>query len=302
MNSGENFNANPGSEQDVSHCNVVWTSPSRDVSGTMPVGNGDIGLNVWVEPDGDLLLLLGKTDAWDENSINLKLGRLRIALDPNPFVSGGSFRQELNLVVGEILIEAGSPGNRVSIRIWVDANHPVAQIETDSDSTVVQRVSFETWRDADGTIETQVSDLFHSLSGSDPYPTVVSADVVVENIPDDTIAWFHHNAERSHDEYKINLELQGLSELLSRTTHPLLGRTFGAMVQDAGFARKDAGTLVSKADTQQRLSIYALTEQPATSRTLAIKPPKNGAIRDQSGLRPAPNGARSLVVRFLGPQ
>jgi len=46
----------------------------------MPVGNGDFGLNVWVQPDGDLHLLLGKTDAWDENSINLKLGRLRIAL------------------------------------------------------------------------------------------------------------------------------------------------------------------------------------------------------------------------------
>jgi len=42
---------------------------------------------------GDLHLLLGKTDAWDENSINLKLGRLRIALEPNPFVNGGTFRQ-----------------------------------------------------------------------------------------------------------------------------------------------------------------------------------------------------------------
>jgi len=59
----------------------------------MPVGNGDFGLNVWVQPDGDLRLLLGKTDAWDENSINLKLGRLRIALEPNPFVNGGTFRQ-----------------------------------------------------------------------------------------------------------------------------------------------------------------------------------------------------------------
>ena len=59
----------------------------------MPVGNGDFGLNVWVQPDGDLRLLLGKTDAWDENSVNLKLGRLRIALEPNPFVNGGTFRQ-----------------------------------------------------------------------------------------------------------------------------------------------------------------------------------------------------------------
>ena len=30
--------------------NVVWDSPSKDATGSMPIGNGDIGLNVWVEP------------------------------------------------------------------------------------------------------------------------------------------------------------------------------------------------------------------------------------------------------------
>jgi len=44
---------------------LVWTEPSCDSSGSMPLGNGDIGLNVWVEQDGDLLFYLGKTDAWD---------------------------------------------------------------------------------------------------------------------------------------------------------------------------------------------------------------------------------------------
>lgn len=39
--------------------NVVWNSPSHDTSGTMPLGNGDIGINVWVEEDGDLLFLIG---------------------------------------------------------------------------------------------------------------------------------------------------------------------------------------------------------------------------------------------------
>ena len=55
--------------------NVVWDSPSKDASGSMPLGNGDLAVNVWVEESGDLLLLIAKSDAWDENSINLKLGR-----------------------------------------------------------------------------------------------------------------------------------------------------------------------------------------------------------------------------------
>ncbi len=49
----------------------------------MPIGNGDIGLNVWVEPSGDLVFLIGKTDAWDENMLPcLDLGRVRVKFTP----------------------------------------------------------------------------------------------------------------------------------------------------------------------------------------------------------------------------
>ena len=48
--------------------NVVWTTPSKDSSGSMPIGNGDIGLNVWAEENGDILFYIGKTDAWDEQA------------------------------------------------------------------------------------------------------------------------------------------------------------------------------------------------------------------------------------------
>ncbi len=35
--------------------NVVWDSPSKDASGSMPIGNGDFGANVWVEENGDII-------------------------------------------------------------------------------------------------------------------------------------------------------------------------------------------------------------------------------------------------------
>lgn len=35
---------------------VIWDTPSRVSLGSMPLGNGDIALNVWVEENGDLLL------------------------------------------------------------------------------------------------------------------------------------------------------------------------------------------------------------------------------------------------------
>src|SRR5256885_1708638 len=109
---------------------VRWDSPSRDSSGSMPIGNGDFGANVWVEENSDLLLLLSKTDAWDENSINLKLGRVRVALSPNPFAAeGAQFTQVLSLRAGEIQIIAGARDALTALRIWVDTNHPVLRIE-----------------------------------------------------------------------------------------------------------------------------------------------------------------------------
>ena len=35
-------------------CNVVWDSPSTNSLGSMPLGNGDIGVNVWTEPNHNL--------------------------------------------------------------------------------------------------------------------------------------------------------------------------------------------------------------------------------------------------------
>ena len=54
--------------------NVVWTSPSNDCHGSMPIGNGEIGLNVWVEPNGDLVLLCGRTDSWSEGMDFVQIG------------------------------------------------------------------------------------------------------------------------------------------------------------------------------------------------------------------------------------
>ena len=48
-----------------------------DALGSMPLGNGDISVNVWAERDGDLLLYVGKCDSWDENERLLKLRRIR---------------------------------------------------------------------------------------------------------------------------------------------------------------------------------------------------------------------------------
>ncbi len=73
----------------VADYNVTWESPSKDAHGSMPIGNGDIGANVWVEPSGDLVFYVSKTDAWDENARLCKIGRVRVKFDPALSVAKG---------------------------------------------------------------------------------------------------------------------------------------------------------------------------------------------------------------------
>jgi Domain of unknown function (DUF5703) len=84
----------------LDNLNVVWDSPSTDCNGTMPIGNGDLAANVRVEPDGDLLLYLSKSDAWSSGQELLKLGRVRVRLDQPLVREGGRFKQTLDLRTG----------------------------------------------------------------------------------------------------------------------------------------------------------------------------------------------------------
>src|SRR3954471_4293630 len=87
--------ASPARAQNPAAPTVTWDSASTDSQGSMPLGNGDIGVNAWVErSSGDLLIYLSTTDAWDENVRLVKLGRVRIKFSAAPF-RAGPFRQIL---------------------------------------------------------------------------------------------------------------------------------------------------------------------------------------------------------------
>src|SRR5512139_2942252 len=80
---------------------VVWTSPGSGSRDSMPAGNGDLSLNVWTEGEtGSVCFYIGKTDSWDETGRLLKIGKVRIKFEPNPFAGGARFSQRLSLADG----------------------------------------------------------------------------------------------------------------------------------------------------------------------------------------------------------
>jgi len=242
----------------LDRCNVVWDSPSRDSSGSMPLGNGDIGVNAWVEEGGDLLFYVSKTDAWSEHAHLLKLGRIRVAFRPNPFTKGPPFRQELRLGGGEIQIVAGAGKGAVTLRLWVDANAPVIRLEADSADAFEMQVTLEVWRCEPQQLQGREEGYVERFSEHEP--PVISPDVVV---PDEAgrICWYHRNEQSV---WQANLQLQGLGELIGQLSDPLLGRIFGGLITGRGLVSADHRTLKSAgAASHHRFTVCVLTDQTA---------------------------------------
>ena len=175
--------------------NVVWDSPSKDAWGTMPTGNGDLSLNVWMEESGDLLFYLGKTDSWDDNCRLLKLGRVRVRLNPNPLLKSKVFMQTLRLSEAAVEIKCGQGQEQVDLRVWADANHPVIHVAVKSEKPVEVTASIELWRTEPYELPTiEVSDVHfdHDVPDHKHFPTIVEPDTVLTGLKD-RIGWYHHN-------------------------------------------------------------------------------------------------------------
>ena len=205
--------------------NVQWDTPGPGSAQSMPLGNGDIGLNVWVEENGDLLFYIGKTDAWGQatdekddwmkqGGVLMKLGAVRISMSPNGLDKANSvFKQILKLKTGEILVQEGKGRSATVYRIWVDANHPVIRVEAKGAEASKVAVKLENWRAG-------ITDTILNKKNS--------------------IAWYHHNGATPEAR---------LADL-----------TFGALVKGEGLINTDASTLTSaRAVKSQLISIYPLT-------------------------------------------
>jgi hypothetical protein len=261
--------------------NVVWDSPSENALGSMPLGNGDIGANVWVEPSGDLVLLLSKTDAFDSFGRLLKIGRVRIQTEPALVQPGASFQQTLNLREGCIDIEAGE----TTVRVWIDAHHPVVQVDMEHTAPVTARASVELWRTETRMLDRRQGNEYEGHGTYENFPDMrkVHPDVI---LPHDgaCVAWCQHNTESI---WERNMRHTGLEAEIPNHCDPLLRRTFGAVMRGKGMrAESDLVLASAQPSAAQRIQIIMLTDfadSPADWRRaadeLAGKTPADTATR-----------------------
>jgi alpha-L-fucosidase 2 len=276
----------------VTDYQVVWDSPSENEHASMPLGNGDIGLNVWVEKSGDLVFYMAKTDAWDEYGRLLKLGKMRVKILPQPFQNGNFLRQTLNLSTGTLEIELGNPQKPLKLQVWADAHQPLIHVEAKSETKIQIQTQFETWRTQARPLAHQISTwqklqlawgylklvtairiapqnvgalLFelltilvtekHSAFDLQNAPEAVQSlpDKILQS-PDNQIVWLHHNQTSV---WESVLKLQSLNP--QNFQDPLKNRVFGGLAQGENFQKIDAQTLQSSPQTHHHLQVYLQT-------------------------------------------
>ena len=223
--------------------NVVYHNMARNGSAdSMPLGNGDITVNAWVEESRDLMLYIGKQDSWSEAGRLLKVGRVRLRMDPNPFTEDTRFTQTLNLSDGCIDISAESAVGNVTVKLWVDANAPLIRLDLVADKKMSLSVSNDGMRERKVLMDRKVferGDTFRGLAAA-PFEVSEEADVVLTH--PSAVVWAHHNSRSFYEEV---LSRQHAGSLMGRYEDPYLGRTFGAAVSGKGLVKADDRTMVS---------------------------------------------------------
>ena len=214
--------------------NVVWTNQSRNASESMPCGGHSLGLNVWVE-NGELLCYVQRSGSFDENNEYLKLGRLRVRLDPNPFAGGASFRQELKLRHGHVEITGQQDGARALIKVWTEAQRPVVHLEVESSQPVQVHAAYENWR--------LTNDLLPAKPGKgarfgcfswDEYPGEVIRYRDEVRHDGDTVLFYHRNRDDKLL-FDFVVHQQGLEKVKDQLVNTQKGRTFGGILRGDGF-------------------------------------------------------------------
>lgn len=242
----------------LSRYDVQWHSRGSNENDSMPIGNGDLAANVWTEQNGDLLLLIAKSDAWSELGKLLKLGRLRIQMTPNLFAGSSSFVQALQLEDGSIVIRDGHNW----MKVWVDVNESVLHVNGRFERPVTIQATLELWRSKDHSYDQPSPDrggLFEF--GDHIVPVNFAADTVLPAISG-RLTWYHFNPASI---YPLVLQGEHLEGLAVKYPDPLMDRCFGATVMASGMTTVDDHHIRSISPQKKLdLKLVALTETSTT--------------------------------------
>lgn len=227
-------------EQALSAYDPAWRDPGSGEMDSVPLGNGDVGANVWINEKGEVEFYISKTDAFDNNGRLIKIGKVVVSLSNNPFVAGSEFFWRLHL--NEATIEINGKDN-TKLVMWIDANHPSIEMSISGDVAFSAKVRIDPWR----TVERQITS--DGLAGwgqgeSEPWnynEQIEHADTIVDT--EGALLWYYRNTPP-----------------IASNGPQLLNRTMGAVISGDSFKKIDNKTLQASGRRAVDFSVTVLTD------------------------------------------
>jgi len=267
------FTSEAAFSQEKDSANVVWTTQSNNSSESMPVGAGDIGLNLWVEK-GDIYFYLSRSGTFDENNTLLKLGRVKLNLSPNPF-EGKTFKQELVLKDGYAQISASNGKLNAQINVWVDVFNPIIHLDVKSNQKVTARTSYESWRFEDRVTKGKENNQNSYKWAPQGIVKTFKDEIAFKN---NNIQFFHQNKPESV--FDITVKQQGLEDKKADLFNPLKNLIFGGTIQCNNMepAGNYSGTYLST--PFKAWTLKSRSPSVSTHITIALNTDRNLSVSD----------------------
>ncbi len=250
----------------LNNYNPIWHTQSNNSSESMPLGGGDIGVNVWVEK-GDLYFYFSRSGTFDEHNTLLKLGRVKVSLTPNPFQDNEGFHQELVLKDGYVTITQ----NNSKIKLWVDVFKPVIYLDLESKTPLKMTASYESWRHKNRDSKGKANNA-NSYKWAPQGEIVTFKDSI--SFENNGVKFYHRNREQTV--FDVAVKQQKMESVKDRMMNPLANLTFGGLM--TGDNLKPDGTYLGnyqntdfkgfslssvKASKKQSLELHLYTNQSA---------------------------------------
>jgi len=216
--------------------NVAWTTPGQTDRAAMPLGNGEVGVSLWVQAPGEIHFYIARTDARTECDRSVKLGKVRLTFSPAAQLLDAGFQQMLVLRDGRIDIQwRGADGNAASLQVFVDAEQPILYVTGSFAQPVTVQADYQTWRTAPRQNAPANSVETATLLGA-----VETADVV--QAADAGIFFYHRNGPTI---IPFLRDLEAVTPIADRIPDCLTDRIFGGLMSMAGAVPGEPAGLVS---------------------------------------------------------
>ncbi|KAF1927158.1 uncharacterized protein M421DRAFT_183247 [Didymella exigua CBS 183.55] len=191
----------------------------------------------WLTHVGTILFYIAKSGTFDENNSMLKLGRVRLAMDPSPFASNATFEQRLILNDGYVTFKIG---NGTVVSLWVDVFNPVIHVNVKSATSVGLTLSYENWRYKDRImVPGEQAQSSWGVGTSAPVFPIAPLTTYADNISfsgDDVLA-YHRNSQLPLWDFQT--EQQNLTEYKDTLYNPMRDNTFGILISSPQLRRGD---------------------------------------------------------------